>query len=62
MMFINTSLDVALERNAKRDRSVPENIVKTNWNTVQSNMGKFQKLFQQLLTFMLLITIVVKKN
>jgi len=46
MMFINTSLDVALERNAKRDRSVPQNIVKTNWNTVQSNMGKFQKLFQ----------------
>ena len=46
MMFINTSLDVALERNANRQRSVPENIVKTNWNTVQSNMGKFQKLFQ----------------
>ena len=46
MMFINTSLDVALERNANRPRSVPENIVKTNWKGVQSNMGKFQKLFQ----------------
>jgi len=46
MMFINTSLDVALERNANRARSVPENIVKTNWNTVQSNLGRFQKLFQ----------------
>ena len=46
MLFVNTSLDVALERNEKRSRSVPENIVKTNWNTVQSNMGKFQKLFQ----------------
>ena len=46
MMFINTSLDVALERNEKRSRSVPENIVKTNWNTVQSNIGRFQKLFQ----------------
>ena len=46
MMFINTSLDVALERNASRNRSVPENIVKTNWNVVQSNMGKFQALFQ----------------
>ena len=31
MMFINTSLDVALERNANRQRSVPENIVKTSW-------------------------------
>ena len=46
MMFVNTSLDVALERNEKRARSVPENIVKTNWNVVQSNMGKFQALFQ----------------
>ena len=46
MMFINTSLDVALERNSNRPRSVPENIVKTNWNVVQSNMGRFQKLFQ----------------
>ena len=46
MMFVNTSLDVALERNASRNRSVPENIVKTNWNVVQSNMGKFQSLFQ----------------
>ena len=46
MMFVNTSLDVALERNANRPRSVPENIVKTNWSAVQGNMGKFQKLFQ----------------
>ena len=46
MMFVNTSLDVALERNANSPRSVPENIVKTNWSTVQGNMGKFQKLFQ----------------
>ena len=46
MLFVNTSLDVALERNANRARSVPENIVKTNWNTVQSNLGRFQKLFQ----------------
>ena len=46
MVFVNTSLDVALERNEKRSRSVPENIVRTNWNVVQNNMGKFQKLFQ----------------
>jgi len=45
MLFINTSLDVALERNAKRERSVPQNIVKTNWNTVQSNKERLQKLF-----------------
>jgi len=45
LIFVNTSLDVALERNAKRERSVPEYIATKNWNTVQSNMGKFHKLF-----------------
>jgi len=45
MIFINTSLDVALERNKKRDRTVPEHVTKTSWKTVQSNMGKFNSLF-----------------
>ena len=45
MLFVNTSLDVALERNAKRDRTVPEHIAKSNWNKVQSNMGQYQRLF-----------------
>ena len=45
MIFVNTSLDVALERNAKRPRSVPENIVKKSWNQVQQNIGKFQQFF-----------------
>ena len=45
MIFVNTSLDVALERNARRPRSVPEDIVKKSWNQVQSNIGKFQQFF-----------------
>ena len=45
MIFVNTSLDVALERNAKRPRSVPEKIVKDSWNQVQQNIGKFQQFF-----------------
>ena len=45
MMFINTSLDVALERNKRRERSIPEYITTNSWNGVQSNMGKFQRLF-----------------
>ncbi len=45
MIFVNTSLPVALERNAKRDRVVPEYIATKNWNTVQRNTGKFQNLF-----------------
>jgi len=45
MIFVNTSLDVALERNAKRPRSVPEDIVKKSWNQVQQNIGAFQRFF-----------------
>ena len=47
MIFVNTSLDTALERNAKRDRSVPESITIKSWNNVQSNMGKFSQYFRQ---------------
>ena len=46
MIFVNTSLDVALERNAKRPRKLPENIVVQSWNNVQKNIGKFQNLFR----------------
>ena len=46
MIFVNTSKEVALERNEKRDRTVPRADAIKNWNIVQSNMGKFQKLFQ----------------
>ena len=45
MIFVNTSLDVALERNSKRERSVPEYITRKSWEQVQSNIGKFQNLF-----------------
>ena len=45
MIFVNTSLDVALERNSQRPRQVPEDIVKKSWNQVQSNIGKFQQYF-----------------
>ena len=46
MIFVNTSLDVALERNAKRARSVPEQIVVNSWKTVQQNIGKFSNFFK----------------
>ena len=47
MIFVNTSLDVALERNAKRDRTVPESIAVQSWKEVQSNIGKFSQHFRQ---------------
>ena len=46
MIFVNTSLDVALERNQKRPRKLPEPLVVKSWNNVQKNIGKFQNLFR----------------
>ena len=45
MVFVNTSLEVALERNSKRPRTLPEYIVQKSWKGVQANMGAFQKTF-----------------
>ena len=45
MIFVNTSLDVAKERNRTRSRQVPEFYLVKSWETVQNNMGKFQRLF-----------------
>jgi len=45
MVFVNTSLEVAKERNAGRDRTLPENLVISIWKDCQENMGKFQTLF-----------------
>ena len=47
MIFVNTSLDTALERNAKRDRKVPESLVIKSWNDVQKNIGKFSQYFRR---------------
>ena len=45
MIFVNTSLDVALENNQRRARTLKDSIVKDSWNQVQKNMGKFQRFF-----------------
>jgi len=45
MIFVNTSLDVALANNKKRARTLKDSIVKDSWNAVQNNMGKFQRYF-----------------
>jgi len=45
MIFVNTSLEVALERNQKRARTLPDDMVKSMWTDVQRNIGKFQGLF-----------------
>ncbi len=45
MMFVNTSLDTAQERNKMRERKLEEAEVKKMWNAVQKNLGKFQRYF-----------------
>ena len=45
MVFVNTTLETALERNRKRARSVPPEIAKQGWNDVQKNLPRFQRYF-----------------
>jgi dephospho-CoA kinase len=45
MIFVNTSVDVALKRNAERARSVPTPIVVGAWKAVQNNIGRFSQHF-----------------
>ena len=47
MVFVNTTLEVAQQRNAFRSRKLPRKIVDTIWKDVQKNMGKFQSSFKQ---------------
>ena len=47
MIFVNTSIDVALQRNEKRARSVPSSIVTNSWKAVQNNIGKFNNFFKK---------------
>ena len=46
MVFVNTSLEVALERNAARDRKLPQDMVTKMWDEVQQNLGRFKRLFK----------------
>ena len=47
MIFVNTSLDVALKRNEERPRSLQKQIVVSGWKDVQSNLGTFSNIFRQ---------------
>lgn len=45
MVFVNTSLEVALERNRQRKRVLADDLVEEIWRDCQNNLGKFQSLF-----------------
>ena len=45
MIMVNTDIEVTKKRNAQRARTVPEDMLVKMWNQVQSNIGKFQRVF-----------------
>ena len=45
MVFVNTSLDVALERNRARPRKLPDAIIINSHKQIQKNMGRLQRIF-----------------
>ena len=45
MIFVDTTLDVALGRNRVRERKVSEPVVIKNWKGVQANRDRFKRLF-----------------
>jgi tRNA uridine 5-carbamoylmethylation protein Kti12 len=45
MIYVNTTLDVALERNRKRERKIAEPVVVKNWKGVQGNKNRYKYAF-----------------
>jgi predicted kinase len=45
MVFVNTSLEVAQERNATRERTLSPERVNQIWKACQNNLGAFQSMF-----------------
>ena len=50
MIFVNTDLETAKNRNNNRPRSLPDDMVSKMWSDVQKNIGKFQALFRDRMT------------
>lgn len=45
MLFVNTDLSTALDRNRKRERTLPDDQVKKMWNEVQRNIEQYKRYF-----------------
>jgi len=50
MIFVNTDLETAQQRNKNRPRQLKEPEVEKMWKSVQKNIGKFQGLFRNRMT------------
>jgi len=47
MVFVNTQLEVALQRNDNRARKLPHDILTASWNDAQRALKKYQSFFGQ---------------
>ena len=47
MIFVNTDLETALQRNRDRKRTLPDADVEKMWKAVQNNIGKFQAYYKE---------------
>mgnify|MGYP003113119378 FL=1 len=45
MILVNTTLEVAIQRDSERDRTLGAEAVTKYWNTVQKNIGALQQIF-----------------
>lgn len=45
IIFVNTSMDIALQRNKSRDRTLGDDVVTSKWAMYMANIGKLQELF-----------------
>lgn len=47
MVFVNTSLPTAMQRNRQRARTLPDALVKEIWQSAQDNLSKFSAIFDR---------------
>jgi hypothetical protein len=45
MIFVNTDLETAINRNKSRERGLPDPLVTSMWKDVQNNIGRFHNFF-----------------
>ena len=45
MLFVNTDLQTALRRNKQRERQLPDDLIHKNFEVIEQNLGRFQRLF-----------------
>jgi predicted kinase len=45
MIFVNTDMQTALRRNKERERTLPDKLIHQNYEIIEQNLGKFQRLF-----------------